>query len=179
MPKAVLLVFPALLLAVGCSGPVALPGAGDDTPEGRLASMAWMAGSWIGKTEDELKRPEEEGVFLWETHYTSPAGGLLLGMTKRYRNGKSFFFEYETFSVEDGKLVVRPYLQGTASVAFPLKSLDREARRAVFEKPGHQPSTLDYWRINADTLVISVTSPPGAGETAPRGFRLVMKRPGS
>jgi Domain of unknown function (DUF6265) len=179
MPKAALTVWMLSLVVVGCAANPGPPVVTDDSPAGRLASMTWMAGSWIGKTEAALKKAPGEDDSLWEAHYTAPSGGLMLGMTKRYQGGQCMFFEYEVFSIEDGKLVVRPYLQGDKSDSFALKSLDRATRRAVFENPDHAPSTLDYWRLNDDTLVISVTSPPATGETSPRGFRLVMKRPGS
>jgi len=112
----------AVLLA-GCASPGTPSGALDDSPTGQIASMVWMAGSWLGQSEKST----------WEAHYTSPSGGLMLGMTKRYdEQGAISFFEFESFHIEDGKLVVRPYLKGTRSVAFTLMKLDRAARRAVF-----------------------------------------------
>jgi len=102
-------------------------------------------------------------------------------MTKRYGDqGSVDFFEFESFHIEVDKLVVRPYVKGTRSVAFTLTKLDRAQRRAVFENPDHEPKTLDYWRKDNDTLVLAVTTPI-EGETgvdAPKfkGFRVVLKR---
>lgn len=159
-----------LLLLAGCAAP-GPAGAIDDSPIGQLKSMAWMAGSWVGRSDGTI----------WEAHYTSPAGGLMLGMTKRYDVKQVVdFFEFESFHIEEDKLVVRPYLKGTRSVAFTLTKLDRAARRAIFENPGHEPRTLDYWRADADTLVIAVTTPieGEVEEGAPKvqGFRIVLKR---
>lgn len=148
------------------------PGPVDDSPAGQLANLAWMSGSWFGFLEEQL----------WEAHYTAPGGGMMLGMTKRHGKdrGPVDFFEFEQFQVADGKLVVRPYLKGTNSTAFTLTTLDRAARRAVFENPNHEPRTLDYWRADEETLVISVTTPRTgevqAGEPAVQGFRVVLKR---
>ena len=51
----------------------------------------------------------------------------------------------------------------------------------MFENPTNEPSTLDYWRIDDDTLVIAVTSPIKGevkeGEPKVAGFRIVLKRP--
>jgi hypothetical protein len=158
-----------LLVCVGCaSGPAVT--AVDDSPAGRLSSMTWLAGDWIG--------PTARGV--WETHYSTPAGGLILGISKEHFEAGGVFFEFEIFAVEGDSVVVRPSPNGTqATVAFTLTELDREARRASFENPAHDfPTRLEYQRVDIDTLVIAVSG-PGPEEGTRRGFTLVLKAPGS
>lgn len=161
----------ALLFGLAsCSSTPPGPGPMDSSPQGQLATMTFLAGSWLGENDGKL----------WEAHYTAASGGILLGITKRYdENRKVDFFEFETFSLAGDRVVASPYVMGHRGVPFAATKIDPVARRATFENPDHEPQTLDYWRQDEDTLVISVTSPikdAKEGEPQVGGFRVVLKR---
>lgn len=156
----------SLALLSGCAAPPAVEI--DDSPEGKLASMTWLAGDWIGRSP--------KGV--WEAHYTSPAGGVILSTNKEYVEGVVRSFEWERFAVEDGEVVVWPHPRGEKRVAFKLTELDREKQKAVFENPRYNfPQRLEYQRFDADTLVIKVTA-PGEQPGKRKGFGLELKANG-
>lgn len=138
----------------------------DDTPQAKLACLSFLTGDWVGKS------PKGR----WEAHYTTPEGGLLLGTSKEYIDGRVTAFEFEMFQIEGDDVVVWPHPNGKKKVPFKLTLLDRGKRKAVFENPQHDfPQRLEYWRHSDDRLVISVTSPgKGGKEDKPVGFRLVL-----
>jgi len=144
----------------GCATPPdALPV--DDTPAGRLQGLSFMTGTWRGKSP--------KGI--WEAQYTRPDGGMMLGTSKEFIDGRARAFEFELFHVEGDTPIVRPFPNGRRSVAFKLTALDRTARKATFENPAHDfPQRIVYWRSADGILTISVDNP---GES---GFELVLLR---
>jgi hypothetical protein len=164
-----------LLLVTGCTGlppapagPQATPQV-DDSPAGRLAGLDWLAGDWRGSS----------GQGIWAAHYTNPEGGVVLGTSKEFKNGAgsaATFTEFERFEVDGGKVVVWPYPQGRKSVAFTLAEYDRDNRRAAFDNPEHDfPQRLEYWRVDADTLVIKGRKLQKVNDKYP-GFVITLKK---
>ncbi|MHC5011008.1 MAG: DUF6265 family protein [Planctomycetota bacterium] len=138
--------------------------ADDASPAERLATLHWLAGSWRGG----------HGSGTWEAVYSSAAGGEVLSVNKEIRDGHVVSFEFERFFVQDGAVVMTPYVGGRRSVAFQLTTLDREARRAVFENPEHDfPQRIEYHRAAEDRLVITVTA---LKDGRHEGFRLDLAR---
>ena len=92
---------------------------------------AWMAGSWKNAGTEE--------------HWTTPAGGLMVGMNRSMRpNGKAFF-EFLRIEQKDGKLAYVAMPGGRPATVFPMKSLTRS--RVVFENFTHDyPQRVVYWR---------------------------------
>ena len=133
----------------------------DDTSTGQLQALSFLTGTWRGKSP--------KGI--WEAQYTKPEGGMILGTSKELIDGKVRAFEFEIFCLEGDTVIVRPFPNGTRSVAFKLTALDRTARKATFENPKHDfPQRLVYWRSADDTLTVSVDNPGS------RGFELVLRR---
>ena len=72
------------------------------------AKLGWMAGSWAG-TKDGVASEE---------HWTTPAGGLLVGMHKDVREGRAAFFEFLRIEERDGRLCYVASPRGGATTAF-------------------------------------------------------------
>lgn len=132
-----------LALAAAPAGP-----AGEPPAAASIEALGWLAGHWRG--------PAEQGE--WEAIYSSPEGGLILGMDKQIVDGEVVSFEFERFAEVEGKVVLAPAPGGRpAAVVFELTEHDREARRAVFENPAHDfPQTITYHRVASDRLLVRV-----------------------
>ncbi|HWW62811.1 MAG TPA: DUF6265 family protein, partial [Thermoanaerobaculia bacterium] len=90
----------ALLLAS------ALPAIAADLP-------SWMAGSWQLKTGD----------VTMEEHWTSPGGGVMLGMHRDVtKDGRTSFEFLRIEKKKDGSLVYLAMPGGRPATPFPLKS---------------------------------------------------------
>lgn len=111
--------------------------------EAQLDQLAFLAGTWRNE--------------WYEATYTTPAGGMVLSVNKEFRNGKVTFFELERFDVQNGRVVMQPYLNGKQSpVSFPLHVL--EPGRAHFSNPAHDfPQDLVYERVGGNKLQIRLT----------------------
>ncbi|HEX9941371.1 MAG TPA: DUF6265 family protein [Thermoanaerobaculia bacterium] len=126
----------------------------------RLEDLAWLAGSWAGEVRGA------GAATRFETHYTSPEGGVILSTSKAFRSeGKLSWFEFERFESKDGRLTVTPYPNGKASVSFTLVEYDPAAKKAVFANPDHDyPNRITYQRVAEDRLLFIVA---GNGKDAP------------
>ncbi len=95
----------------------------------------WMTGSWQGHVN---------GVQM-EEHWTSAAGGLMLGTHRDVRPNKKTFFEFLRIEEKDGKLTYLAMPAGQPPTSFPLKTLT--STKVVFENPEHDfPQRVIYWR---------------------------------
>jgi hypothetical protein len=152
-----------LALALGLASQV--PG-----PAPRLEDLSWLAGSWSGEIRGA------GAATRFETHYTSPEGGVILSVSKALsQDGKLRWFEFERFEMRDGALQVTPHPGGKPSVSFKLVEYDAAAKKAVFANPEHDyPTRITYQRIAEDRLLFVV-----AGETkeSPVMEFLLSRRP--
>jgi hypothetical protein len=119
----------------------------------RIEDLSWLAGSWSGEV-----RGAAPGT-RFETHYTTPQGGLILSISKAFSpEGTLRWFELERFEARDGVLQVTPHPNGRASVSFPLVDYDAATKKAVFANAQHDyPNRLTYQRIAEDRLLIILT----------------------
>lgn len=96
---------------------------------------SWMAGSWSGTI----------GGTVMEEHWTSPGGGLMVGMHRDVSSTGKTSFEFLRIEVRDGKMVYLAMPGGGPVTQFPIKAL--EPTRIVFENPEHDfPQRIIYWR---------------------------------
>jgi hypothetical protein len=94
----------------------------------------FMSGSWSS---------EVNGVRM-EEHWTSAAGGLMLGMHRDIGRKTSFEF-MRIEQVDDGSLVYQAQPSGRSATPFKLKSMSES--RVVFENLDHDfPQRIIYWR---------------------------------
>lgn len=122
--------------------------------EGRiLPTLDWLAGHWEGTF----------GGHFFETHYTSPDGGMILSVSKQIRRGRVSLFEMEQFVERAGEVVLTPYPFGKASRdLFRLVDYDSSIKKAKFVSPEHDfPTEISYELVSADRLRIVVAGLSG------------------
>jgi|GEM_PF-2480281 len=141
-----------------------MPVAAEDevmTAKDQFASMAWLEGHWRG-----------EDI---EAYYTSPAGWLILSVSKHYaEDGNSVFGEFEQFAIRGGIVTLTPFPGGKQSEhSFPLVSCDPDRNRVEFENLEHDwPTHFLYESPDNDTLHIVVSGPDEMGEESSLAFTL-------
>lgn len=98
-----------------------------------VADLAWMSGHWTG---------EENGTVMEEI-WTSPRGGMLLGMHRDVNaNGRSFF---EFLRIEETKEGIVYLAQPRGGVPTPFRMVERSDTRVVFVNPQHDfPKRITY-----------------------------------
>lgn len=110
--------------------------------EGDLARMSWLAGCWTTASA-------EPGT---GEHWTTPAGGTMLGTSRTIRGGKTRDFEFMQLRLlDDGRLAFIAQPAGVPPTTFPLKSMT--ADQAVFENLAHDfPQRVIYARTAEGNL---------------------------
>jgi Domain of unknown function (DUF6265) len=95
-----------------------------------------MAGSWTG----------ESGGVEMEEHWTSAAGGVMLGMHRDLKpNGRTAFEFLRVEQQKNGTLVYQAMPMGRPATPFKLKTIT--SSRVVFENLEHDfPQRIIYWR---------------------------------
>lgn len=128
-----------------------------------VSELTWLAGCWVTGSGDS--RTEE----LW----TTPAGGLLLGVSRTLRPGRSPAFEYLRIESDEGGPVYRASPGGRPPTSFRIVVWGSEGFRA--ELPEHDfPRAIEYRPIGADSLVAHVFGE--IGEDAGPAFSLPFGR---
>ena len=152
MPMSPRILLAAVLLACG-EVAVAAP---------QVADLAWLAGCWARQDA------EPGSVEVW----LEPAGGVMLGMSRTVRGGKSVEHEFlEIREVEPGALGYVAHPSGQAGATFKLLRVgDREV---VFENLAHDFPQRIVYRRTADELAARVE---GSRYGQTRGFDYPMRR---
>ena len=131
--------FAALAVGVGLFGSAS---GHAETPSASVADLQWLEGRWSGV---------KDGITS-EEHWTSPAGGGLLGMHKDVKGGSLSGFEF--FRIEaakDGRIVYLASPQGRP--ATPFWQSEAAPKRVVFENKEHDfPTRILYWLDAAGAL---------------------------
>lgn len=119
-----------LLLALLCP---ALLLAGDAN------QLGWMAGCW--SSADGPVRVDEQ--------WTSPEGGMMLGLSRTVKQGRTVFHEFLRIETKDGVVTYTPRLStGQAPVSFTL--VKQTPDEVVFENLSHDfPQRILYRRTSA------------------------------
>jgi hypothetical protein len=120
--------FPILLCAFAVFGAPA--------SEPAIASLSWLSGCWAS----------ENGEPGSGEHWTSLAGGTMLGTSRTVEQGKTVGFEFmELRYLQDGRLAFIAHPSGQRTTALPaLRASDSEA---VFENRQHDfPQRVVYAR---------------------------------
>jgi hypothetical protein len=152
------MLLPALLaaLAGGACGQA-------DPQADAFAPVAWLAGCW-------LQQGREAGsVEQW----MAPAGGVMLGMARTLKNGRTVEFEFMQIRADgDGRLVYVAQPQGRPPTEFTL--LRQAEAEAVFENAAHDfPQRVSYRRDPPDRLVARIE---GSVNGKARGIDFPMQR---
>ena len=124
----------------------------------KIDDLAWLTGDW--ETANAAERWTDE-------HWTTPAGGAMLGMSRTVKAGAVSEFEYLRI-IQKGDDLIYVAHPGARSpgTEFKMTSLTEGAagyRRVVFENPEHDfPKRILYVRRADGTLVATVDA--GEGE---------------
>jgi len=99
-----------------------------------LDDLSWMTGHW--RSEADGTASEE----LW----MAPEGGLMLGVHRDTRPGKSSWFEFLRIEERNGEIAFVAQPGGKTPTPFPLKEID--GTRVTFENLDHDfPQRVIYW----------------------------------
>lgn len=142
-----LLLTPATLLSQEADG--------DSQP---LDSVAWLAGCWEAASEDGQNTAEEQ--------WMAPRGGLMVGMTRSVRGGRTTGYEFLTIRARpDGTLVYHAEPSGQAPTDFPARSI--EDGRLEFVNADHDfPQKIVYARIDENFIHAAVFGEADGAEPA-------------
>ncbi len=103
--------------------------------------LHWMAGIWSGTAN----------AVTSEEHWSTPSGGLLIGMHRDVWDGRAVGFEFFRIQVQDGVITYLTQPGGQPAVPFKMKELG--AQRVVFENLGHDfPQRIIYWQTQPGEL---------------------------
>lgn len=110
-----------------------------------VADVEWMAGCW---------RASAAGMVTDEV-WMAPEGGLMVGMVRTVRGGRSAGYELLRLSVVDGVLVLSAHPSGQEPADFRASST--APQRVRFENAAHDfPRVIEYDLVSPDSLVASV-----------------------
>lgn len=129
--------FPMVKIAAGS----ALLATAKDDPAASAAAL--LAGSWVA---------EREGGERVEEHWTSSAGGALLGVGRSVKDGRTTFFELLRIEARDGALVYVAQPRGEKATEF--RRVPRADGSLVFENPKHDwPKRISYKKTDTGLSV--------------------------
>ena len=126
-----------------------------------LADLSWISGDW--QTAPGARRQIEE-------HWTTVAGGSMMGMSRTVAGDKTVEFEY---------LRIEQRAEGIFYVAHPqarcpgtdFKLTSASATEAIFENPQHDFPKRIIYRKTDDGLTASIDAGEGS-----KGMSFVYKR---
>jgi hypothetical protein len=103
--------------------------------------LRWMTGSWQGAAN---------GVQS-EEHWSTPSGGLLIGMHRDVKDGRAVGFEFFRIQVHEGAITYLTQPGGQPPTAFAMKEVGMN--RVVFENLAHDfPQRIIYWQSQPGEL---------------------------
>ena len=102
---------------------------------GQVDRLAWLAGCW------QITRGDE----VIDEQWMPPRGGVMLGMSRTVRAGRTTTTEFVTLRVSAGRVAYEANPSGQQPTSFPATMVS--ADRAVFENPAHDyPKRIIYAR---------------------------------
>lgn len=123
--------------------------AGASPEPASIANLAWLEGAW-GGTQDGVASEE---------HWTSPAGGGLVGMHKDVQAGKMSGFEFLRIEIDARQRICYVAMPGgKAPTSFCAVEIGE--RRVVFENTEHDfPQRILYWLAADGSLHARIEGP--------------------
>lgn len=126
-----------------------LPLAGQES--GGIDKLGWLAGKW--HIEDHGRVIDEQ--------WTTAAGGMMLGVSRTVKDGKTESFEFLRILERPDGLVYIAQPEGRPPTEFRLAS--SEGGEWVFENPEHRfPRRIRYKRVGEDSLVARIEDASGS-----------------
>jgi hypothetical protein len=110
-----------------------------------IANVSWMEGTWVSADAGETV----------EEHWTSPAGGAMLGVSRTIANGQLRAFEFLRIVERNGRLVYIAQPNGRPPTDFTMTRIDGAS--VTFENPDHDyPTTIRYEKRANGTIAASI-----------------------
>ena len=129
----------AAVLALSVQGPV------------QVDQLAWLTGCWRIARGDEVI----------DEQWMAPRAGVMLGMSRTVRAGRTTSTEFVTLRPVDGGFAYEANPSGQQPTAFSATAIS--ADRAVFENPAHDyPRRIVYERKGDSVLIASIDDGTGA-----------------
>lgn len=126
--------------------------------------LAWLAGCW------QITRGDQ----VIDEQWMAPRGGVMLGMSRTVRAGRTMAIEFVTLRTVEGRIVYEATPSGQTPAASPATAVS--ASRAVFENPAHDyPRRIVYERQGENNLLASIDDGSG-GKRVEYPFRRVACR---
>jgi hypothetical protein len=101
--------------------------------------LAWMAGTWTGTTADGIEIVE---------HWTDPKGGVMLGLHRDVKGGKTISFEFLRIQATPAGIVYFASPRGAPPTPFPMA--EQGVQRIVFANPAHDFPKRIIYRLTMD-----------------------------
>ena len=139
----------ALVLSLLLSGPEQL--SAQEATEFDLESASWVAGCWRVASAD--------GSTVAEEQWMSPAGGIMVGMSRTISDGTATGHELLTLRVEAGRLIYRASPSGQEPAEFvAVTAVNKpDFKRLVITNPAHDfPRRIEYTQKDGDSLTAAV-----------------------
>ena len=117
-----------------------------------IAELSWISGHW-------QNAPGGRGQI--EEHWTQPAGGSMLGMSRTVAGGKTTEFEFLRIEQRDDGIYYVAQPKGRCP-ATDFKLTRATGQEAVFENPAHDfPKRIIYKKTYEDSLTASIDGGEG------------------
>jgi hypothetical protein len=129
----------ALIVLPACAAGQAVPAPGGDSAVDRLT---WLAGCWEGVLANGA---------TYEEMWLEPRGGMMLGMARMTRDGRTLSFEFMQIVGDGAVPVYAAQPSGRAATLFSATAVHADA--VTFENAGHDfPQRIRYRRVEPDGL---------------------------
>ena len=129
-----------------------------------LNQLAWFAGCW------QIARGDQ----VIDEQWMAPRAGVMLGMSRTVRAGRTTATEFVTLRVVDDRIVYEANPSAQKPTPFPATTVS--PARAVFENPAHDyPKRIVYERKSDTTITASIDDGSG-GKRVEYPFRRVACR---
>jgi hypothetical protein len=123
------------------------------TQTATLADLSWLTGDW---------QTAPGGRAQIEEHWTSAAGGTMIGMGRTIAGDKTFEFEYLRIEQRAGGIYYVAHPKGSCP-GTDFKLTRSSATEAIFENPQHDfPKRIIYRKTGDDALTASIDGGEGS-----------------
>jgi hypothetical protein len=116
-----------------------------------VSDLNWLSGSW---------KLESRGRVI-EEHWTTPAGGTMIGMSRTVANGKTVEFEFLRIEQRDDDIFYIAQPQGRPPTEFKL--ISNAGDDWVFANPQHDfPRNIRYKRNDETSITARIEDESGS-----------------
>lgn len=99
-----------------------------------VSTLSWMTGMWAGTS----------GQTEMEEHWTTPKGGMMLGVHRDVRDGRARSFEF--MRIQQSADGITFWGSPGGKPAVPFRAIEVGSQRVVFENKEHDfPQRVIYW----------------------------------